>query len=69
MLQADDYDVINDDELKELVWKWALKKMATQFQTWRKTLYNTYVKNNITPNFNTTRGPLSKLRPYWNDFV
>jgi len=39
-LQADDYDGINDDELKELVWKWALKKKATQFQTWKKTLYN-----------------------------
>jgi hypothetical protein len=31
MLQADDYDGINDYELKELVRKWALKKMATQF--------------------------------------
>ena len=30
-LQADDYDGINDDELNELVRKWALKKMATQF--------------------------------------
>ena len=30
-LQADDYDDINDDELKELVQKWAMKKMATQF--------------------------------------
>ena len=30
-LQADDYDAINDDELKELVRKWAMKKMATQF--------------------------------------
>ena len=30
-LQADDYDDINDHELKELVRKWAMKKMATQF--------------------------------------
>ena len=30
-LQADDYDDINDDELKELVRSWAMKKMATQF--------------------------------------
>ena len=30
-LQANDYDDINDDELKELVRKWAIKKMATQF--------------------------------------
>ena len=27
-----------------------------------------YVKKNLMPNFNT-RGPLAKLRPYWNDFV
>ena len=38
-LQADDYDDINDDKLKELVRKWAMKKMATQFQTWKKSLY------------------------------
>ena len=31
-------------------------------------LYTKYVKKNLTPNFNT-RGPLAKLRPYWNDFV
>ena len=30
-LQADDYDDINDDELKELVRSWAMKKMTTQF--------------------------------------
>ena len=46
MLQADDYDAINDDELKELVRKWAMKKMATQFQTWKKSLYTKYVKKN-----------------------
>ena len=45
-----------------------MKKMATQFQTWKKSLYTKYVKKNLTPNFNT-RGPLVKLRPYWNDFV
>jgi len=30
-LQVDDYNGINDDELKELVQKRALKMMATQF--------------------------------------
>ena len=60
-LQADDYDAINDDELKELVRKWAMKKMATQFQTSKKSLYTKYVKKNLTPNFNTS-GPLAKLR-------
>ena len=67
-MQADDYDDINDDELKELVRKWAMKKMATQFYTWKKSLYTKYVKKNLMPNFNTS-GPLAKLRPYWNDFV
>jgi hypothetical protein len=46
-----------------------MKKMATQFQTWKKHLYNTYIKKNITLDFNTARGPISKLRPYLNDFV
>ena len=45
-----------------------MKKMTTQFQTWKKSLYTKYIKNNLTPNFNT-RGPLAKWRPYWNDFV
>jgi len=35
-LQADNYDGINDDELKELVRKWALKKIATQSRLGRK---------------------------------
>ena len=54
-LQANDYDDINDDEFKELVRKWAMKKMATQFQTWKKSLYTKYVKKNLTSNFNTYR--------------
>ena len=53
----------DDAEMKELVKKWAMKKMATQFQSWKKKLYNDYVKKNLTPNFNT-RGPISKLRPF-----
>ena len=40
-----------------------MKKMATQFKTWKKSLYTKYVKKNLMPNFNT-RGPLAKLRPY-----
>ena len=37
-LQTDDYDdIIDGDELKERVRDWAMKKMATQFQTWKKT--------------------------------
>ena len=45
-----------------------MKKMATQFQCWKKRLYTEFVKKNLTPNFNAI-GPYSKLRPYWNEFV
>ena len=51
-LQTDGYDnIIDGDELKERVMDWAMKKMATQFQTWKKHLYTTYVKKNIAPDF------------------
>lgn len=46
-----------------------MKKMATQFQTWKKHLYNTYIKKNETPNWVTATDPISKQRAYWNDFV
>ena len=45
-----------------------MKKMATQFQTWKKHLYTTYVKKNIAPDF-TVPSPISKQRPYWDEFV
>ena len=57
------------DVLEERVKSWALKKMATQFQTWKKQLYNKYIKQNKTPNFNEERGPIQKARPYWDEFV
>jgi hypothetical protein len=44
-----------------------MKKMATQFQSWKKKLYHTDVKKNLTPNFNARA--YAKLRPYWNDFI
>jgi hypothetical protein len=56
-------DIIDGDELKERVRDWAMKKMATQFQTWKKHLYTTYVKKNVAPDF-TVPGPISKQRPY-----
>jgi hypothetical protein len=69
-LQTERYrDVIDPDVLEERVKSWALKKMATQFQTWKKQLYNKYIKQNKTPNFNEERGPIQKARPYWDDFV
>ena len=56
-----------DDDLKELVKKWAMKKMATQFQNWKKRLYNDFIKKSDTPNFNIAQ--YAKLRPYWTEFV
>jgi hypothetical protein len=44
-----------------------MKKMATQFQSWKKKLYHTYAKKNLMPNFNARA--YAKLRPYCNDFV
>ena len=49
-----------------LVKSWALKKMATQFQTFKKTLYNKFIKKNLTPNFT---GQYEKLRDHWDEFV
>ncbi len=68
-LQTERYrDVIEPEVLEERVRKWALKKMATQFQSWKKQLWNKYIKQNKTPNFNE-RGPITKARPYWDEFV
>jgi hypothetical protein len=51
----------------ELVKCWALKKMATQFQTWKKKLYNEFVKKNLTPF--AENSPYKKLRDQWPEFV
>jgi hypothetical protein len=39
--------------------EWALKKMDTQFQTFKKRLYNEYIKKKRTPTFT---GPLEKIK-------
>jgi len=52
------------DELK--VKDWALKKMATQFQTFKKRLYADYIKENKTPTFT---GALEKIKDHWPAFV
>jgi hypothetical protein len=39
--------------------EWALKKMATQFQTFKKRLHNGYIKKKRTPTFT---GPLEKIK-------
>ena len=46
--------------------KWALKKMVTQFQTFKKNLKLKYVDKNETPNF---KGYLEKQKNHWADFV
>jgi len=57
----------NDDELKERIQEWTMKKMATLFQAWKKNLYTKFVKKNETPNFSTK--VYVKLKPFWDEFV
>jgi hypothetical protein len=42
--------------------------MATQFQTWKKKLYNNFIKKNLTPDF-SQNSPYKKLRDQWPEFV
>jgi uncharacterized protein YciW len=53
-------------ETKKRVKEWALKKMATQFLTFKKRLYTKYIKKVITLEFT---GPLEKIRNHWEEFV
>jgi hypothetical protein len=46
--------------------EWALKKMATQFQAFKKRLYNDYIKKERTPDFT---GQLEKTKNHWDAFV
>ena len=62
-------DVINHERLVELIKHWTMKKMATQFQSWKKELYSKYVKKGETPDWSVAKGPLAKARPFWDDFV
>jgi len=57
----------NDDELKERIREWTMKKMATLFQAWKKNMYPKFVKKNETPNFSTKA--YVKLRSFWDEFV
>ena len=56
------------EDLRKLVKSWALKKMATQFQTWKKKLYNEFVKKNLTLDF-SQNSPYKKLKDDWPEFV
>ncbi|KAK1626000.1 hypothetical protein QYE76_000315 [Lolium multiflorum] len=58
-----------DPELNSVqrrVKKWALKKMAVQFNDYKKKLDNFFVKKNKTPDFN---GPYEKIKDHWEAFV
>ena len=44
-----------------------MKKMATLFQSWKKTLYKKFILKNDTPDFNAKA--FVKLESYWDDFV
>jgi hypothetical protein len=58
-----------DPELNSIqrrVKKWALKKMATQFNDYKKKLDNSFVKKKKTPDFN---GPYEKIKDHWEAFV
>ena len=54
------------DAMKSKVKEWALKKMATQFQTFKKRLYKNYLEEKKAPEFT---GPLEKHRDHWDAFV
>ena len=51
---------------EEKVKKWALKKMAEQFQSYKKKLYTNFVKKGLTPNFDDDT--YKKLRGHWDSF-
>ena len=44
-----------------------MKKMATLFQSWKKTLYKKFILKNETPDFNAK--VFVKLESHWDDFV
>lgn len=61
------FGIEGDDDTKRLVRDFAMKKMATQFQCWKKELYKNFVAKNTVPNFSQPK--YAKLRPFWDAFV
>ena len=49
---------------QELVKKCALKKMALAFATFKKKLYNNYIRKDKEPNWDD----LPQVKPYWEEF-
>ncbi|KAK1686542.1 hypothetical protein QYE76_047390 [Lolium multiflorum] len=54
------------NSIQQRVKKWALKKMATQFNDYKKKLDNSFVKKKKTPDF---KGPYEKIKDHWEAFV
>jgi hypothetical protein len=52
-------------ESEELVKDWTFRKMATQFQTFKKNLVKDYIKQGKTPTFT---GALEKQKDHWDAF-
>ena len=72
-VNSDDEEDSDQEELKkrkdiieEKVKKFALSKMAQQFYNWKKRLYNEFVKQNKTPDFN--KQMYAKLKADWEAF-
>lgn len=53
------------DGMKLKVKEWALKKMTTQFQTFKKKLWSEYKQKKETPTFT---GTLEKQKDHWDAF-
>ena len=49
---------------QELMKKCALKKMALAFASFKKKLYNNYIKKDKKPNWDD----LPQVKPYWEEF-
>ena len=52
------------ENLEKKVKEWTLKKMAIQFNSWKKSLWKKYEK--VTPDFT---GHLEKIKDLWPEFV
>ncbi|KAK1646115.1 hypothetical protein QYE76_063920 [Lolium multiflorum] len=54
------------NSVRRRVKKWSLKKMAVQFNDYKKKLDSFFVKKGKTPDF---KGPYEKIKDHWEEFV